>query len=325
MLKTQDLARKILTLMQESAVPTQVKEASKDPKDIEMAKKGRYPVIRKDGTKVYVSVPPSNNESADPAHVAAVRELEREVEYARQAAISASFMGGDRSAAAIAKWNALERKLEAAVQKLSLHEDTAAQDAAVVKLLKKGWKETHRDEDTVYLAKKVGTGTTHYCEVDETGRLAGYMGEAFGPTPNHPILPAVKSLVDQINDFLDQAQDIRIAREVSKHKFDWQQGMSDEAATERLAQFKHRLRIVAKQKYINLDRVDANGGGASGLYMVDTSDGSIYGVKAYGTPNKIRRYGTVDHPKLGDLLMVAAVLERPEMQELLAKHGIRAY
>lgn len=44
-------------------------------------------------------------------------------------------------------------------------------------------------------------------------------------------------------------------------------------------------------------RVDV---GDSGRYMIDT-DGTIYGIKAYGVPHKGHCYGTLDNPvNLGD-------------------------
>lgn len=151
------------------------------------------------------------------------------------------------------------------------------------------------------------------------------MYEAFGQVPqNHQILPAVQALVKELNDLMNQSQDTHIANEVSKHRFDWQKGMSDEDAIARLSEFKQFITVKPKQKYILLDRTD-NASHGSGLFMVDTADGMIYGVKAYGVPNKIRKYGTVDAPLLGHLAMVAAVTDRVEMMQLLAKRGIKAY
>jgi hypothetical protein len=54
-------------------------------------------------------------------------------------------------------------------------QDTAAQDTAVARLERQGWRETHRDDDTVYLAKRDRKlrGLTHYCQVSLDGTVEG--------------------------------------------------------------------------------------------------------------------------------------------------------
>jgi hypothetical protein len=49
-----------------------------------------------------------------------------------------------------------------------------------------------------------------------------------------------------------------------------------------------KVSIGSGSKYykVDMDR--------SGKYMVDIESGTIYGIKAYGVPNKIRNYGTLD-------------------------------
>lgn len=207
------------------------------------------------------------NESADPAHIAQVRELEHEVETLRQAAISASFMGAARSKAAIEKWNEAEERLNAA-RKMTF-------------------------------------------------------GEAFGPTPNHPILPAVQALAKHLNDIWGQAQDAQIAKLVAKRPYDWMHGLSDEECESQLAKHNRYVVVIPKQKYINIDTASAqNPRGGSGVFMVGGATGTIYGIKAYGVPNPARLFGTVEKPDFGGLCMKLAVAEGPEMHQLLSKRGM---
>ena len=56
-------------------------------------------------------------------------------------------------------------------------------------------------------------------------------------------------------------------------------------------------RIKVGKKYANVDVGDGPHS-MSGKYMVDLSTGEIFGIKAYGVPNKGHRYGTLD--TLGD-------------------------
>jgi hypothetical protein len=52
--------------------------------------------------------------------------------------------------------------------------------------------------------------------------------------------------------------------------------------------------------------------------MVDKSDGRIYGVKGYGTPNKIpkHQYGTVAEPATKRMAITTAVLEKEEIMRM---------
>ena len=69
---------------------------------------------------------------------------------------------------------------------------------------------------------------------------------------------------------------------------------------EKICLMKHKLDCAANWKNCETHihygkrwiRVDV---GTSGRYMIDT-DGKIYGIKAYGVPNKGRSYGTLDNP-----------------------------
>lgn len=49
--------------------------------------------------------------------------------------------------------------------------------------------------------------------------------------------------------------------------------------------------LVPGKKYVKVDILYPN---QSGRYMVDMKTGVIYGVKAYGVPNKNHVYGTLD-------------------------------
>ena len=82
---------------------------------------------------------------------------------------------------------------------------------------------------------------------------------------------------------------------------------------------RHELRIVDKSKYINIDSVrpgDKHGG--SGVFMVDKTDGKIYGIKGYGVPNKIpkHQYGTVEKPEMKKMAINAAVGEKAEVMRM---------
>lgn len=49
-----------------------------------------------------------------------------------------------------------------------------------------------------------------------------------------------------------------------------------------------RVEVKSGNKYAKVDV------GGSGKYMVDLSDGAIYGIKAYGVIHKGHQYGTLD-------------------------------
>ena len=50
----------------------------------------------------------------------------------------------------------------------------------------------------------------------------------------------------------------------------------------------HKCTLKPAKKYTKLDI------GTSGRYMIVNKTGEIYGIKAYGVINKIRRFGTLD-------------------------------
>jgi len=82
---------------------------------------------------------------------------------------------------------------------------------------------------------------------------------------------------------------------------------------------RHELRIVDKSKYINIDReMPGQRHGGSGVFMIDKSDGKIYGIKGYGVPNKIpkHQYGTVEKPEIKKMALNAAVLEKAEVMRM---------
>ena len=129
----------------------------------------------------------------------------------------------------------------------------------------------------------------------------------------------VQPLVDKLNKILKKAQDISNTAEVKKKRFKWQQGMSDADALKVLQKMDHYLAIKDGPKYIKLDRVQAhNTRSTSGVFMIEKSDGRIYGVKGYGTPNKIpkHQYGTVADPATKRMAVTTAVLEKVEVMRM---------
>ena len=129
----------------------------------------------------------------------------------------------------------------------------------------------------------------------------------------------VQPLVDKLNKILKKAQDINNTKEVKKKRFKWQKDMSDAEALKVLQKQDHYLAIKDGPKYIKLDRVQAHDNrSSSGVFMIEKSDGRIYGVKGYGTPNKIpkHQYGTVDDPATKRMAVTTAVLEKAEIMRM---------
>ena len=129
----------------------------------------------------------------------------------------------------------------------------------------------------------------------------------------------VQPLVDKLNKILKTAQDISNKKEVKKKTFRWQKDMSDAEALKVLQQQDHYLAIKDGPKYIKLDRVQAQDNrSSSGVFMIEKSDGRIYGVKGYGTPNKIpkHQYGTVAEPATKRMAVTTAVLEKEEIMRM---------
>ena len=129
----------------------------------------------------------------------------------------------------------------------------------------------------------------------------------------------VQPLVDKLNKILKTAQDISNTKEVKKKTFRWQKDMSDAEALKVLQKQDHYLVIKDGPKYIKLDRVQAQDNrSTSGVFMIEKSDGRIYGVKGYGTPNKIpkHQYGTVAEPATKRMAVTTAVLEKVEIMRM---------
>ena len=129
----------------------------------------------------------------------------------------------------------------------------------------------------------------------------------------------VQPLVNKLNKILKTAQDISNTKEVKKKAFRWQQGMSDAEALKVLQQQDHYLAIKDGPKYIKLDRVRVvDDGSPSGVFVIEKSDGRIYGVKGYGKPNKIpkHQYGTVADPATKRMAVTTAVLEKVEVMRM---------
>ena len=129
----------------------------------------------------------------------------------------------------------------------------------------------------------------------------------------------VQPLVDKLNKILKTAQDISNKKEVKKKTFRWQKDMSDAEALKVLQKQDHYLAIKDGPKYIKLDRVQAQDNrSTSGVFMIEKSDGRIYGVKGYGTPNKIpkHQYGTVADPATKRMAITTAVLEKEEIMRM---------
>lgn len=129
----------------------------------------------------------------------------------------------------------------------------------------------------------------------------------------------VQPLVDKLNKILKKAQDISNTKEVKKKRFKWQKDMSDAEALKVLQKQDHALKIKDGPKYIKLDRVRVvDDGSPSGVFVIEKSDGRIYGVKGYGKPNKIpkHQYGTVDDPATKRMAVTTAVLEKAEVMRM---------
>ena len=129
----------------------------------------------------------------------------------------------------------------------------------------------------------------------------------------------VQPLVDKLNKILKTAQDISNKKEVKKKTFRWQKDMSDAEALKVLQQQDHFLKILDGPKYIKLNRTRAlDDRSDSGVFMIEKSDGRIYGVKGYGTPNKIpkHQYGTVAEPATKRMAVTTAVLEKVEIMRM---------
>ena len=131
----------------------------------------------------------------------------------------------------------------------------------------------------------------------------------------------VQPLVDKLNKILKTAQDISNKKEVKKKTFRWQKDMSDAEALKVLQRQDHALKIKDGPRYIKLDRYEVaerQTHSGSGVFMIDKSDGRIYGVKGYGTPNKIpkHQYGTVAEPATKRMAVTTAVLEKVEIMRM---------
>ena len=153
--------------------------------------------------------------------------------------------------------------------------------------------------------------------------IISQLNEAKQPINEAPDSPVtvrdVQPLVDKINKILKKAQDISNTKEVKKKRFKWQKDMSDAEALKVLQKQDHALKIKDGPKYIKLDRVQAhNTRSTSGVFMIEKSDGRIYGVKGYGKPNKIpkHQYGTVDDPATKRMAVTTAVLEKAEVMRM---------
>ena len=129
----------------------------------------------------------------------------------------------------------------------------------------------------------------------------------------------VQPLVDKLNKILKKAQDVSNTKEVKKKRFKWQKDMSDAEALKVLQKQDHALKIKDGPKYIKLDRVRVvDDGSPSGVFVIEKSDGRIYGVKGYGKPNKIpkHQYGTVADPATKRMAVTTAVLEKVEVMRM---------
>ncbi len=131
----------------------------------------------------------------------------------------------------------------------------------------------------------------------------------------------VQPLVNKLNKILKTAQDISNKKEVKKKTFRWQKDMSDAEALKVLQRQDHALKIKDGPRYIKLDRhevAERQSHSGSGVFMIDKSDGRIYGIKGYGTPNKIpkHQYGTVADPATKRMAITTAVLEKEEIMRM---------
>jgi hypothetical protein len=103
----------------------------------------------------------------------------------------------------------------------------------------------------------------------------------------------VQPLVDKLNKILAKAKD--------------QSG----EYTRTPKQDRDKLTIKDKSKYINIDAVQGGvSHGGRGVFMIDKSDGKIYGIKGYGTPNKMEK------PEMKKMALNAAILEKAEVMRM---------
>lgn len=70
------------------------------------------------------------------------------------------------------------------------------------------------------------------------------------------------------------------------------------------------VRAIVGKKYVRFDVGNSNSDTWSGRFMADIQTGEIFGVKAYGVPNKGRRYGTLASFDPTDLMRYRDTWER---------------
>ena len=107
------------------------------------------------------------------------------------------------------------------------------------------------------------------------------------------------SIAAQLTSKLRTARDKEIEDHLKRGRpYDWQKGKSDDEVRETLRSVNNKdVSVKDRSKYIALD---SHG---SGYFLVDKTDGAIYGIKGYGVPHKGYRYGTVDNPDLKQMAM----------------------
>lgn len=125
---------------------------------------------------------------------------------------------------------------------------------------------------------------------------------------------AVQGIADRINAMILKAQNIYHANMVKNKELSWMTGKSDAEAMEMLEAMNHRVDVKEKTKYILIDRIDRSS--RSALFMVDKTDGRIYGCKGYGVVHKGHYFGTVENPQIKQMAIKAAVLERMEVMRM---------
>ena len=120
------------------------------------------------------------------------------------------------------------------------------------------------------------------------------------PAEKKNIEATVNDVVDRMNDALMVANRID-AEEDAKRDYPWAKNLSHEQKVKQLQDVLSSRRFTYKnrQKYI---AIDSDG---SGRFLVDKTDGQVYGIKAYGVVHPGYQYGNIYQPDIKRLVIGA--------------------
>lgn len=110
----------------------------------------------------------------------------------------------------------------------------------------------------------------------------------------------MNDVVDRMNDALMVANRID-AEESAKRDYAWAQNITHEQKVKKLEDILKSRRFTYKnrQKYI---AIDSDG---SGRFLVDKTDGQVYGIKGYGVVHTGYQYGNIYQPDIKKLVIGA--------------------